>query len=213
MKATICHSCLQFLQLQEEDIASHLEGFVTIIWGLLINCGPAKGQDNLAQAAMAFLTSVCRSTHYKIFEAGDTIKQVCPNVRLVSGTAAMQARGIQLSPECGMSRFTGWFGGVPAAAHEQRKSTHMVQICEGIVIPSTRFREDDGDDFEGNWREYARRDLEGSDSETRRRAAADFVRTLVQKFPQATTATMIEFIQSLVAQCAPAYAMDLCTRL
>jgi Cse1 len=76
MKAAICNNCLQFLQMQEEDIAEHLEVFVTTIWGLLVGCGSGRGQDNLAQAAMAFLTSVCRSTHYRIFEAGDTIHQV-----------------------------------------------------------------------------------------------------------------------------------------
>lgn len=54
----------------------HLEGIVSTVWTLLIACGPRKGQDNLAMAAMAFLTTVCRSTYHKLFGSGDTIKQV-----------------------------------------------------------------------------------------------------------------------------------------
>lgn len=77
MKAAVCHNLLQFLQMQEDDIAADLQTFVTTVWGLLVACGPGKGQDGLAQAAMAFLTAVCRSTHYQIFASGDTIKQAC----------------------------------------------------------------------------------------------------------------------------------------
>ena len=79
-----------------------------------------------------------------------------------------------------------------------------MQICEGIVIPNVRFREEDEDDFAGNYKEYLRRDLEGSDSETRRRAAADFVRTLVAKFPRETTSIVSTYISQLLAQ----YAAD-----
>lgn len=35
-----------------------------------------------------------------------------------------------------------------------------------------------------NWVEYVRRDTEGSDSDTRRRAASELVKTLTDRFPQ-----------------------------
>ena len=37
--------------------------------------------------------------------------------------------------------------------------------------------------FELNWIEYVRRDTEGSDQDTRRRAATDLVKALTDKFP------------------------------
>ena len=43
--------------------------------------------------------------------------------------------------------------------------------------------------------EYIRRDAEGSDSDTRRRAAADLVRSLTEKFPQEVTALFTGHIQ------------------
>lgn len=50
------------------------------------------------------------------------------------------------------------------------------QVCEGIVVPNLRLRDDDVEMFEMNWVEYVRRDTEGSDSDTRRRAASELVR-------------------------------------
>ena len=62
------------------------------------------------------------------------------------------------------------------------------QVCEAIVIPNIRLREDLEEMFELNWVEYVRRDTEGSDQDTRRRAATDLVRALTAKFPQKVVA-------------------------
>jgi Cse1 len=56
-------------------------------------------------------------------------------------------------------------------------------VCEKIVIPNTRLREDAEELFEFNWLEYVRQDAEGSDADTRRRAASELVRALTDKFP------------------------------
>jgi exportin-2 (importin alpha re-exporter) len=75
-----------------------------------------------------------------------------------------------------------------------------MQICEGIIIPNVKLREDDKDDFENNFQEFLRWDLEGSDSETRRRCAADFVKCLVDTFPAETTRIIMLYVDSLLAQ-------------
>ena len=58
----------------------------------------------------------------------------------------------------------------------------LKQVCEKIVIPNLMMRDDDEEMFELNWVEYVRRDTEGSDSDTRRRAAAELVKSLTVKF-------------------------------
>jgi hypothetical protein len=83
MKAAICHNCHQLLQLQEEDMKEHLQSVATTIWQLLLTCGPEKGHDNLAMAAVSFLSSVCRSSFYQLFASGDTITQVCTSRSLL----------------------------------------------------------------------------------------------------------------------------------
>ena len=58
----------------------------------------------------------------------------------------------------------------------------LKQICEKIVIPNLRLRDDLEEMFEMNYVEYVRRDTEGSDFDTRRRAATELVKTLAAQF-------------------------------
>ena len=57
-----------------------------------------------------------------------------------------------------------------------------MQVCEHIVIPNIRLRDDMEEMFEMNWVEYVRRDTEGSDNDTRRRAATDLVKALPARY-------------------------------
>ena len=50
------------------------------------------------------------------------------------------------------------------------------------MIPNIRLRDDLEEMFDMNWVEYVRRDTEGSDMDTRRRAATDLVKALTSKF-------------------------------
>ena len=58
------------------------------------------------------------------------------------------------------------------------------EVCERIVLPNLRLTPDLLEVFESNFVEYIRRDTEGSDFDTRRRAATELVRSLTAKFPQ-----------------------------
>ncbi|KAJ3285574.1 importin-alpha export receptor [Borealophlyctis nickersoniae] len=55
-------------------------------------------------------------------------------------------------------------------------------ICEKVVLPNLTLRESDEEQFEDDPIEFIRRDLEGDDTETRRRAAADLVKGLLDFF-------------------------------
>lgn len=57
----------------------------------------------------------------------------------------------------------------------------LKSIVENIVLPNLRIREEDEELFEMNYTEYIRRDIEGSDSDTRRRMACELVKALVLK--------------------------------
>lgn len=74
---------------------------------------------------------------------------------------------------------------VASGVHHElfRNEGALKQVCEKIVIPNLTIREDDEEMFDLNWVEYVRRDTEGSDSDTRRRAAAELVKSLTAKFP------------------------------
>lgn len=52
----------------------------------------------------------------------------------------------------------------------------LKQVCESIVIPNLLMRDSDEELFDMNWVDYIRSDTEGSDADTRRRAACDLIR-------------------------------------
>ena len=51
-------------------------------------------------------------------------------------------------------------------------------LCENVIIPSLTFRDIDKELFDDDPEEYVKRDIEGSDIDTRRRAACDLVQAL-----------------------------------
>lgn len=58
----------------------------------------------------------------------------------------------------------------------------LKNICANLITPNIEFRESDFELFEDNPEEYIRRDIEGSDVDTRRRAACDLVKVLAKYF-------------------------------
>lgn len=69
------------------------------------------------------------------------------------------------------------------------------QVVEKVILPNVSLRESDIEQFEDEPIEYIRRDLEGSDADTRRRAATDFLRKLLEKFEDLVTSVVGRYIQ------------------
>lgn len=68
------------------------------------------------------------------------------------------------------------------------------QVVEKVILPNISLRDSDVELFEDEPIEYIRRDLEGSDSETRRRAATDFLRQLMEQFQDLVSQTVKSYI-------------------
>ncbi len=77
-------------------------------------------------------------------------------------------------------------------------------ICEKIIIPNIEMRECDVELFEDNAEEFIRRDLEGSDVDTRRRAACDLVKGLSRHFEAQITQIFGAYVKTMLAE----YATD-----
>jgi len=87
-----------------------------------------------------------------------------------------------------------------AAAFENKDT--LAQVVEKVVLPNISLRESDVELFEDEPIEFIRRDLEGSDSDTRRRAATDFLRALMEQFEQLTTDVVNQYINHYLADYA-----------
>ena len=76
------------------------------------------------------------------------------------------------------------------------------QVVERVLLPNLRLRDSDMELFEDEPIEFIRRDLEGSDSDTRRRAATDFLRQLMAKFEAKVAGVVIRYIDHYLAEYA-----------
>ncbi|GFY96210.1 cellular apoptosis susceptibility protein, putative / importin-alpha re-exporter [Actinidia rufa] len=58
----------------------------------------------------------------------------------------------------------------------------LQQICQSIVIPNVMLRDEDEELFEMNYVEFIRRDMEGSDLDTRRRIACELLKGIATNY-------------------------------
>ena len=75
----------------------------------------------------------------------------------------------------------------------------LSSICEKVIVPNMEMRECDVEMFEDNPEEFIRRDLEGSDVDTRRRAACDLVKGLSRHFEEKITGIFGNYVQTMLA--------------
>jgi len=71
-------------------------------------------------------------------------------------------------------------------------------ICEKVIVPNMEMRECDVEMFEDNPEEFIRRDLEGSDVDTRRRAACDLVKGLSRHFEEKITSIFGMYVKTML---------------
>lgn len=79
-------------------------------------------------------------------------------------------------------------------AHLFGSENVLQQVVEKVVLPNMSLRTADEELFEDDPIEFVRRDLEGSDSDTRRRSAADFLRAIMEQFEKLVTNVVSRYI-------------------
>ncbi|XXG74047.1 hypothetical protein AAC387_Pa07g2868 [Persea americana] len=75
----------------------------------------------------------------------------------------------------------------------------LQQIFDSIVIPNIRLREEDEELFEMNYVEYIRRDIEGSDLDTRRRIACELLKGIATNYRDKVKEMVSMKIQNMLA--------------
>lgn len=76
----------------------------------------------------------------------------------------------------------------------------LEQLIEQVIIPNIILRDQDEELFEDDPIEYIRRDLEGADDDTRRRAATDFLRELAATLESKVTPIVLRLVQAALTQ-------------
>ena len=76
------------------------------------------------------------------------------------------------------------------------------QIIAKVVIPNLTFRDSDEERFEDDPREYILTEVEGSDSETRRRSSEDLLRAMCRLFETETVIICSEHVSTMLSEYA-----------
>ena len=82
----------------------------------------------------------------------------------------------------------------PAHAQAFSQEAVLSQVVERVILPNVTLRDSDMELFEDEPIEFTRRDLEGSDSDTRRRASTDFLRELMTRFEELVSGVVQRYI-------------------
>lgn len=77
--------------------------------------------------------------------------------------------------------------------------SRLNDICQYLIIPNLQLRDQDIALMEDNAQEFVRRNLEGSDSDTRRGAAVELVHALMQCFDTQISAILPRYVAQLLA--------------
>lgn len=88
---------------------------------------------------------------------------------------------------------------LPAHAQNFNNEQVLGQVVEKVILPNLSLRESDVELFEDEPIEFVRRDLEGSDNDTRRRAATDFLKQLMEQFEKLVTDVVSKYIQHYIS--------------
>ncbi|KAK6919963.1 Importin-beta, N-terminal domain [Dillenia turbinata] len=78
----------------------------------------------------------------------------------------------------------------------------LKQICESIVIPNVQLRDEDEELFEMNYVEFIRRDMEGSDLDTRRRIACELLKGIASNYKDQVMQMVSGQIQNMLVSFA-----------
>jgi exportin-2 (importin alpha re-exporter) len=91
---------------------------------------------------------------------------------------------------------------LPQHAQAFNNPDTLGQVVEKVILPNLQLRDSDMELFEDEPIEFIRRDLEGSDSDTRRRASTDFLRGLMAQYEDLVTNVVFKYIDHFLKQFA-----------
>lgn len=114
--------------------------------------------------------------------------------------------GLETKYDILVSKALQFLTAVAGTPHSEsfNNSAVLIQIIEKVILPNLTLRESDIELFEDEPIEFIRRDLEGSDNDTRRRAATNFLRQLMSRYEELVTTTAKTYIDGYLQ----AYASD-----
>jgi len=183
-------------------IESHLQPITALLQKYLSYSNPAlAGDDDEATAVENVKADICEALQLYANKYDDdfgvyTEPFIHTVWNLLSSTGPEKKNDILVSKAL---QFLTAVASTPRHAQNFNNEETLSQIIEKVVLPNVALRESDIEMFEDEPIEFIRRDLEGSDTDSRRRAATDFLRKLLENFEMLVTKVVFKYIDHYLA--------------
>lgn len=193
--------CKIFFDLNCQDIPEffedNMEACFDVFHRYLTYSNPvmATDEDEEVDPVVAVKSSICEILQLYTQRYEEEFGKLLPNFVNTTWTL-LTTTGLEPKYDLLVSKAMAF---LTAVANIQRHAPifeqSLDQVIKLIVLPNMALRTSDEELFEDDPIEFTRRDLEGSDSDTRRRAATDFIRELSEKLEGKVTTVAMGYVQ------------------
>ena len=178
-------------------IETHLQSITVLLHKYLSYTNPAFDDEEDEPTPIETLKSdICDALQLYVTKYDDDfggyVQEFTSNVWNVLSSVGSQKRYDILASKA--LQFLTAVGSVPRHAQVFNNEQVLGTIVEKVILPNVTLRESDIEMFEDEPIEFIRRDLEGSDSDSRRKAATDFLRKLLENFETLVTSVVFKYI-------------------
>lgn len=178
----------------EDNLASIAE----LLHKYLTYTNPLLETDDESEVSVAdtVKADICEILVLYTFKYDDAFSQYCQPF-ITSAWNLLSSIGTETKYDIIVSKALHFLTAVTATAQYSglfNSEEVITQIVEKVILPNVALRESDVELFEDEPIEYIRRDLEGSDNDSRRRSATDFLRKLQEKFESLVTTAVSKYI-------------------
>ncbi|MDA4133493.1 MAG: hypothetical protein OK454_10280, partial [Thaumarchaeota archaeon] len=190
-----------------QDIApvveSHLQGITTLLQKYLLYTSPLFDDDEDEASPVENLKSdICDVLRLFASKFEEDFRPYAESFitavwNLLTTTGPEQKYDLLFSKAL---QFLTAVANEPRHAQNFNNEDVVGQIVEKVILPNAALRESDIEMFEDEPIEFIRRDLEGSDTDSRRRAATDFLRKLLEHFEVLITKVVYKYIEHYLTQ-------------
>ncbi|CAN8095921.1 unnamed protein product [Discula destructiva] len=189
-----------------QDLAAPVEANLQSIFGLLRKylsyTNPIfDGDDDEATALENVKGDICEVLTLFATKYDEDFTPQCEGF-ITSVWNLLSTVGTQSKYDLLVSKALQFLTAVAASKHAEAFNNEGIlgQIVEKVILPNVALRETDVEMFEDEPIEFIRRDLEGSDTDSRRRAATDFLRKLLEKFEVLVTNVVFRYIDHYLSE-------------
>jgi len=178
-------------------LEAHLGAIVSVLLGYLSYSNPVfDGDDDEASAQETVKADICDALQLYTTKFDDDFSPYADQFtnavwNLLSTVGPEKRYDILVSKAL---HFLTAIASVPRHAQNFSNEETLGQVVEKVILPNVALRESDIEMFEDEPIEFIRRDLEGSDTDSRRRAATDFLRKLLENFEMLVTQVVFKYI-------------------